>query len=69
MYQRTVDLTLHQRYWTESADRAADPDGVVALAPLALACFAQDAGLKIRVRSDYLPGTLLGGGRVGEVTT
>ncbi len=62
-------LDLHRRYWTRTEERRTNPNGFIALGPLALACLAVEAGFKIRVRSDYLPGTLLGGGRVGEVTT
>jgi hypothetical protein len=59
-------LELHKRYWT-AEPRA--PHGVVALAPLAIACLARDAGMPIEVESDYLPHHLLVGTRVGELST
>lgn len=62
-------LQAHRDHWTRTEERAKSPAGFLALGPLAIACLAREAGFKIRVRSDYLPGTLLGGGRVGEVTT
>lgn len=62
-------LDLHRRYWTRTGERCSNPNGFIALGPLALACLAKEAGFEIRVRSDYLPGTLLGGSRVGEVAT
>lgn len=62
-------LEAHRAYWTRTEERSKNPGGFVALGPLAIACLAKEAGFKIRVRSDYLPGTLLSGARVGEVTT
>jgi hypothetical protein len=62
-------LELHQQYWTATPERRTDPNGYLALGPLAVACLARDAGLTITVVSDYLPRTLLEGGRVGEVST
>jgi hypothetical protein len=62
-------LQAHRDHWTRTEERAKSPAGFLALGPLAIACLAKEAGFRIRVRSDYLPGTLLGGGRVGEVTT
>ncbi|TDP98146.1 immunity protein 49 of polymorphic toxin system [Labedaea rhizosphaerae] len=59
-------LDLHKRYW------ATDPRnevGLVALAPLAVACLAHDAGMAIEVESDYLPHHPLVGTRVGEIST
>jgi hypothetical protein len=62
-------LELHQRYWTADDDRRPAPSGFVALAPLAIACLARDAGMTIDVESDYLPLHMLTGTRVGEITT
>ncbi|GIJ46630.1 hypothetical protein Val02_35160 [Virgisporangium aliadipatigenens] len=60
-------LRRHRRYWTFSVERAQDPEGFLALAPLALAARAQQSGwLSVTVRSPYLPLTLLNGDRVGE---
>lgn len=60
-------LERHRKYWTETEERAKNPEGFLALAPLALASRAQDSGwLRVTVRSPYLPLTLLDGGRVGE---
>ncbi|MFG3495846.1 immunity 49 family protein [Streptomyces sp. NPDC047928] len=61
-------LQWHGEYWTEE-DRGGRISGLVALAPLAMACFAQDAGIPIEVESDYLPATLLSGNWCGEVPT
>jgi hypothetical protein len=44
-------------------------NGLVALAPLAIACVARDAGVAVEVESDYLPFHLLAATRVGEVST
>jgi hypothetical protein len=62
-------LELHKEYWTAKPERLTDPQGYIALGPLAVACLALDAGLAITVESDYLPRTLLKGGRVGEAST
>lgn len=62
-------LDLHRRYWTAEAERVRDPEGFVALGPLAMACLARDAGVTIEVESDYLPIHLLNGTRVGEMPT
>ncbi|SEF27201.1 Immunity protein 49 [Amycolatopsis pretoriensis] len=61
-------LDLHKQYWTADEDRQRNPEGFVALAPLAMACLARDAGMAIDVESDYLPHHLLAGTRVGEIT-
>ncbi|MFB7596060.1 immunity 49 family protein [Streptomyces sp. NPDC056160] len=60
-------LTWHKEYWTASEERAQSTDGLVALAPLALACMARDADFPIDVESEYLPKELLQFGWVGEV--
>lgn len=46
-------LTGH-RAWYGRRDRRRDPLGFLALGPLALCCFAADAGLAVTVQSDYL---------------
>ncbi|MGW2270886.1 immunity 49 family protein [Streptomyces yangpuensis] len=59
----------HKEYWTADEDRAHNILGVVALAPLALACLAHDGGMPVEVESGYLPHHLLTRGRVGEFPT
>lgn len=60
-------LRKHREHWTKTAERAQDPNGFLALAPLAMAARAQEAGwINVTVRSPYLPLTLQDGGRVGE---
>ncbi|MFC8915131.1 immunity 49 family protein [Streptomyces sp. NPDC057116] len=59
-------LRWHKEYWTADADRAQDSDGLVALGPLAMACFAYDAGFAIEVESEYLPRHLLRRSWAGE---
>ncbi|MFI9064686.1 immunity 49 family protein [Streptomyces sp. NPDC053429] len=64
----TAALQWHKEYW--SADgRATRVSGLVALAPLAMACFAHDAGIPIEVESDYLPSTLISRNWCGEFPT
>lgn len=52
-------LTWHREYWTANEARSLSGEGLVALAPLAIACMAFDAGMPIEVESDYLPKALL----------
>jgi hypothetical protein len=59
-------LELHKAYWTADEDRTDDPSGMLALAPLAVACLAHDGGIPIEVESDYLPKHLLERGWLGE---
>jgi immunity protein 49 of polymorphic toxin system len=59
----TTSLDLHKRNWTTEPRSST---GVVALAPLAVACLARDAGMLIEVESDYLPRDLLVGARAGQ---
>jgi hypothetical protein len=59
-------LELHKAYWTADEDRANDPEGRIALGPLAVACLAYDGGIPIEVESDYLPKHLLQPGWLGE---
>lgn len=61
-------LELHRQYWTADPERPRSPASIVALAPLAMACLARDAGMTVDVESDYLPYHLLTGTRVGEIT-
>ncbi|WP_432175180.1 immunity 49 family protein [Streptomyces sp. Tue6028] len=62
-------LNLHKEYWTTDPERDETADGAVALAPLALACLAYDAGRPIDVESEYLPLHLLKRSWVGEFET
>lgn len=65
----TKALELHKDYWTSDEDRALSSDSLIALAPLALACLARDAGFTIDTESPYLPKYLLEGEWVGEFPT
>jgi hypothetical protein len=49
----------HKEYWTADKDRAQNIQGVVALAPLAIACLAKANGIPVEVETDYLPEALL----------
>ncbi|MFD5416916.1 immunity 49 family protein [Streptomyces sp. NPDC127069] len=60
-------LTWHKEYWTANEARSRSGEGLVALGPLAIACMARDAGMTIKVESEYLPKELLEFGWVGEV--
>ncbi|EFL26321.1 conserved hypothetical protein [Streptomyces himastatinicus ATCC 53653] len=60
-------LTWHKQYWTGDEARSLNSDGLVALAPLAIACMAYDNDFSIEVDSEYLPKELLQFGWVGEV--
>ncbi|MFI8498998.1 immunity 49 family protein [Streptomyces sp. NPDC085524] len=62
-------LRAHKAYWTSDQGRADSPYGWVALAPLAMACLAQDADFPIEVESEYLPEHLLKGTWAGEFPT
>jgi hypothetical protein len=64
----TNALQWHKEYWSEES-RAFQASGLVALAPLAMACLAHDAGIPIEVESEYLPATLLGRNWCGEFPT
>ncbi|MEU9318843.1 immunity 49 family protein [Streptomyces sp. NPDC048295] len=52
-------LRWHKEYWTANEDRAQTIEGVVAIAPLAVACLAKANGIPIEVESGYLPNALL----------
>ncbi|MEV8361986.1 Imm49 family immunity protein [Streptomyces niveus] len=62
-------LTWHKEYWTANEARSLSGDGLVALAPLAIACMASDADMRIDVESEYLPKHLLRRTWVGEFAT
>jgi hypothetical protein len=62
-------LERHKQYWTMDDERARRSTGLVALGPLAIACFAHDAGFPIDVQSEYLPKGLLEGTWAGESDT
>ncbi|MEU0087687.1 immunity 49 family protein [Streptomyces sp. NPDC006274] len=62
-------LNWHKEYWTATEARARSGDGLVALAPLAIACMAFDADIPIDVESEYLPLALLKRLWVGEFAT
>ncbi|MDH6109220.1 hypothetical protein P3T36_007630 [Kitasatospora sp. MAP12-15] len=62
-------LSWHKDYWTGNEARSLSCDGLVALAPLAMACLAYDAGMPIEVESEYLPHHLLRRTWVGEFPT
>ncbi|MEV8331226.1 immunity 49 family protein [Streptomyces niveus] len=52
-------LIWRKEYWTANEARSLSGDGLVALAPLAIACMASDAAMRIDVESEYLPKHLL----------
>lgn len=62
-------LDLHRRFWAGQESSARHQEGFVALAPLAMACLAHDAGMPVEVASEYLPHHLVTGTWVGETTT
>ncbi|MFD6968333.1 immunity 49 family protein [Streptomyces sp. NPDC059979] len=64
----TAALQLHGEYWSEDG-QAIRASGLVALAPLAMACIAHDAGIPIEVESDYLPTVLVTRNWCGEFPT
>ncbi|MFI1501737.1 immunity 49 family protein [Streptomyces platensis] len=61
-------LQWHKEYWSEE-ERAFQISGLVALAPLAMACIAHDAGIPIEVESEYLPAVLIKRNWCGEFPT
>lgn len=61
-------LQWHKEYWSEES-RALQASGLVALAPLAIVCFAHDAGVPVEVESEYLPAVLVGRNWCGEFPT
>lgn len=62
-------LTWHKEYWTADEARSLSGDGLVALAPLAIACLARDADIPIEIESPYLPKALLEFSWAGEIDT
>lgn len=52
-------LLWHKEYWSEEPDRMDNIEGVVAIAPLAIACLARAEGIPIDVKSPYIPQALL----------
>ncbi|MGW2256160.1 immunity 49 family protein [Kitasatospora sp. NPDC001660] len=64
----TNAVEWHKRYWSEES-RETQLAGAVAIAPLAMACFAHDAGFPIEVESEYLPKALIGRNWCGEFPT
>jgi len=61
-FNETLQFALdrHKKYWSK-ASRKRDPDGYIALGPLAIAGIARKAGIPIEVESEYLPIPLLEG--------
>jgi len=53
-------LERHKKYWSK-ASRKRDPDGFIALGPVAIAAMARKAGIPLQVQSDYLPEALVAG--------
>jgi hypothetical protein len=51
-------LERHKKYWSKS-NRKQDPDGFLALGPLAISSVAFDAGMPINVESEYVPHKLI----------
>ncbi len=64
-------LQWHKEYWTgvEGGANAGNSSSMVALAPLAMACLAHDAGFPLTVESEYLPKHLIARSWVGEFDT
>ncbi|WP_425827029.1 immunity 49 family protein [Streptomyces fractus] len=65
----TQAVRWHREYWSADEDRSRLSSGAVAAGPLAMACFAHDAGFPTDVESDYLPQALLEGAWAGEFET
>lgn len=55
-------LERHKKYWSK-ASRKKDPDGYLALGPLALARMAFSVGMPIDAQSDYIPRAFIGKAR------
>ncbi|MCI5121295.1 MAG: hypothetical protein D3908_08940 [Candidatus Electrothrix sp. AUS4] len=53
-------LERHKKYWSKG-NRKRDPDGYLALGPLAIAGLAYEAGIPIEIESEYLPSWLFKG--------
>ncbi|QDG52271.1 hypothetical protein FIV42_16455 [Persicimonas caeni] len=55
-------LELHKAYWgSETADRADDIEGILALELCSMAALAYEQDIEIQVESDYIPGWLVRG--------
>ncbi|RSN26840.1 hypothetical protein DMC61_25580 [Amycolatopsis sp. WAC 04169] len=54
-------LEQHRKYWSGAENLADEPDGFIALAPLAIAVLGESVGLAVDVESDYLPLNFLRG--------
>jgi len=54
-------LERHKKFWSKSS-RKRDPDGFLALGPLAIASLAHDAGIPVEVESEYVPHKLIENG-------
>lgn len=52
-------LDQHRQYWTSDEHLAEEPDGFLALAPLAVAVLARSVGMTVDVESGYLPENFL----------
>jgi hypothetical protein len=58
----TDAVQQHRTFW--SADElAGSPDGLIALAPLAIAALARSVGMTVDVESEYLPRNFVNGVR------
>lgn len=59
-FNEALDFALerHKKYWSK-AKRKRDPNGYLALGPLAITKMARKAGMPVEVESDYLPKQLL----------
>lgn len=55
-FNEALDFALerHKKYWSKGK-RKQDPDGYLALGPLAIASMAHDTGIPIEIESEYLP--------------
>jgi hypothetical protein len=62
-------VDLHRTYWTKDDYRRRQPEGFVALGPLAVACLAREMGVPFEIDTPYLPAGLLQAGWVGEFRT
>ncbi|SFS94252.1 immunity 49 family protein [Saccharopolyspora flava] len=62
-------IELHRRFWTANTNRAAHPDGFLALAPTALAAVAHDRGITADIESEYLPRNFVTGYWVNQTET
>lgn len=54
-------VARHRDHWSAEPERADDPEGFIALAPLGVAVLARSARIPVEVRSDYLPAAFLAG--------